>query len=101
VSFSITNDSLVEPKRVHLRVEGLLGEQREARIDADAFSVRPMRKSIAPMDFEKFVLDRDAPGGRAAGRLPRLGDRRLDRRDEHPRPARGGSCLRCRTASTT
>ena len=61
VSFSITNDSLVEPKRVHLRVEGLLGEQREARIDADAFSVRPMRKSIAPMDFEKFVLTGTLP----------------------------------------
>jgi hypothetical protein len=61
VSFSITNDSLVEPKRVHLRVEGLLGEQREARIDADAFAVRPMRKSIAPMDFEKFVLTGTLP----------------------------------------
>ena len=61
VSFSITNDSLVEPKRVHFRVEGLVGEQGETAIDASGFSVRPMRKSIAPMDFEKFVLTGTLP----------------------------------------
>ena len=61
VSFSITNDSLVEPKRVQLRVEGMLGEQHEARVDPAAFSVRPARKTIAPMDFEKFVFGGTLP----------------------------------------
>jgi hypothetical protein len=56
VSFSITNDSLLEPKRVTLRVEPLFGERHGVRIDGDAFAVRPARKTIPPMDFEKFVL---------------------------------------------
>jgi hypothetical protein len=54
VTFSITNDSLIEPKRVALRVGALVGELNGVRLDV--FSVRPARKTIAPMDFEKFVL---------------------------------------------
>jgi hypothetical protein len=61
VSFSITNDSLVEPKKVALRVEPLVGEEHGIRLDADAFTVRPARKTIPPMDFEKFVLTGTLP----------------------------------------
>jgi hypothetical protein len=61
VSFSITNDSLVEPKRVSLRVEGLVGEHNGVPVDSAAFAVRPSRKTIAPMDFEKFVLSGTLP----------------------------------------
>lgn len=62
VSFSITNDSLVEPKRVQLRVTEFVGEYEGLRIDASAFTVRPARKTIAPADFEKFVLAGELPG---------------------------------------
>jgi hypothetical protein len=61
VSFSITNDSLVEPKRVSLRIEALVGEHEGVRIDSGVFAVRPARKTIAPMDFEKFVLTGTLP----------------------------------------
>jgi hypothetical protein len=61
VSFSITNDSLVEPKRVTLGVEALVGELSGVRLDGEAFAVRPARKTIAPMDFEKFVLTGTLP----------------------------------------
>jgi hypothetical protein len=56
VSFSITNDSLLESKRVTLKLEALVGDQLGVRIDEAAFAVRPARKTIPPMDFEKFVL---------------------------------------------
>jgi hypothetical protein len=56
VSFSITNDSLVEPKRVTLRVEALVGDQHGVRIDGDAFAVKPARKTIPAADFDKFVV---------------------------------------------
>jgi len=59
VSFSITNDSLVEPKRVALRIEALVGEVNDVRLGD--FAVRPARKTIAPMDFEKFVLAGELP----------------------------------------
>ena len=61
VSFSITNDSLVEPKRVSLRVEPLVGERSGVRLGSDVFAVRPARKTIAYMDFEKFVLTGTVP----------------------------------------
>ena len=63
VSFSITNDSPVEPKRVRLRVEALVGEYEGVRIDGAALAVRPAQKTIAPMDFEKFVLTGTLPDG--------------------------------------
>lgn len=56
VSFSITNDSLLDAKRVSLRVEALVGEHQGVRLDGGAFAVRPARKTIAPVDFDKFVL---------------------------------------------
>jgi hypothetical protein len=61
VSFSITNDSLVEPKRVTLRVEGLVGDQHGVRIDGSAFAVKPARKTIPPADFDKFVVTGTLP----------------------------------------
>jgi hypothetical protein len=61
VSFSITNDSLVEPKRVSLRVDALVGEHEGVPIDGSALAVRPARKTIAPADFEKFVLTGTLP----------------------------------------
>lgn len=56
ISFSINNDSLAEPKSVALRVEGFEGQVEGARIEAGGFAVKPSRKTIAPMDFDKFVL---------------------------------------------
>jgi hypothetical protein len=61
VSFSITNDSLVESKRVSLRLEALVGEREGVRLDGDTFAVRPARKTVAPMDFDKFVLTGTLP----------------------------------------
>ena len=61
VSFSINNDSMTAPKPVRLRVEGFSGEAEGARIEADRFAVKPPRKTIAPMDFEKFVLSGSVP----------------------------------------
>lgn len=56
ISFSINNDSLTETKRVNVAFEGMVGESTGHPITPDVFVVKPARKSIAPMDFEKFVL---------------------------------------------
>lgn len=61
VSFSINNDSLTEPKKVDLRVEGFAGDQSGARLDASSFAIKPAQKTIAPADFEKFVLQGSLP----------------------------------------
>ena len=56
VSFSINNDSMAAPKRVELTLEGFIGESTHATIDGTAFAIKPARKTIKPMDFDKFVL---------------------------------------------
>jgi hypothetical protein len=61
ISFSINNDSMDAPKRAALRVEGFVGEAEGARFDPDGLAVRPASKTIAPMDFEKFVLEGAVP----------------------------------------
>jgi hypothetical protein len=61
VSFSINNDGLTEPKRVRVRIEGFTGDVEGAHLDAGGFTVNPTRKTIAPMDFEKFVLRGPVP----------------------------------------
>jgi hypothetical protein len=61
VSFSINNDSLVAPKKVALRVEGFAGEVSGASLPAAAVSVKPPSRTIAPVDFEKFVLRGTVP----------------------------------------
>jgi hypothetical protein len=61
VSFSINNESMMEPKRVELRVEGFLGDAHGARLDAATFTVEPSQMTIAPVDFEKFRLRGPVP----------------------------------------
>lgn len=61
ISFSVNNDSMTEPKKVELRVEGFTGDSQGTRLDASAFAVKPPRKVIAPVDFEKFVLEGPVP----------------------------------------
>ena len=56
ISFSINNDSAVQPKNVTLRVEGFMGDTQGGRVEAERFTVEPAQKTIDPMDFEKFFL---------------------------------------------
>lgn len=57
VSFSINNDSMETPKKVALSLEGFVGDAHGRRLNVAGFTVKPGRKTIAPMDFEKFVLE--------------------------------------------
>jgi hypothetical protein len=61
VSFSVNNDSTTEPKKVSLRAEGFVGHMQGARFEADTLTVKPNQKTIAPVDFEKFVLQGTLP----------------------------------------
>ncbi len=56
ISFSVNNDSVTEVRKVEFKVQGFAGEFRQAAIDASAFAVKPGQKTIAPVDFDKFVL---------------------------------------------
>ena len=56
VSFSINNDSPLAPRPVSLAVEAFVGEQSGATLPPGALTVSPATTTIAPMDFEKFVL---------------------------------------------
>lgn len=56
VSFSINNDSSEGAKRVGLGVEPFTGERSGAALPANTLAVLPSAADIAPMDFEKFVL---------------------------------------------
>lgn len=59
--FSINNDSLTADKIIRISVEEFVGEARQAVLDASTFSVTPNEVSIAPADFEKFVLKGTIP----------------------------------------
>jgi hypothetical protein len=61
ISFSVNNDSMIEPKKVDLRIEGFTGDTQGARLDASTFTVKPANKTIAPVDFEKFILQGSVP----------------------------------------
>jgi len=61
ISFSVNNDSMTEVRRVEFMVQGFAGDSGKASIDAAAFAVKPAKKTIAPVDFEKFVLEGPAP----------------------------------------
>jgi hypothetical protein len=61
ISFSVNNDSMTEPRKVEFMIRGFAGETRQGAIDPAAFSVSPARKTIAPVDFEKFVLTGQVP----------------------------------------
>lgn len=61
VSFSINNDSMEAPKKVALSLEGFVGDSTGRRLNVAGFTVKPAKKTIAPMDFEKFVLEGSLP----------------------------------------
>jgi hypothetical protein len=56
ISFSVNNDSMTEVRKVEFKVQGFAGDSRQAALDGAAFVVSPAQKTIAPVDFEKFVL---------------------------------------------
>jgi hypothetical protein len=56
VSFSINNDNPLAPRPVSLALEAFVGEHTGASLAASALAVSPAMTTIAPMDFEKFVL---------------------------------------------
>jgi hypothetical protein len=62
ISFSVNNDSMTEVRKVEFMVQGFAGDSGQASIDAAVFAVKPARKTIAPVDFEKFVLEGALPG---------------------------------------
>jgi hypothetical protein len=57
VPFSINNNSMETPNKLSLRVEGFTGDAQGHGFDAALFAVKPAHRTIAPMDFEKFVLE--------------------------------------------
>jgi hypothetical protein len=61
ISFSVNNDSMTEPKKVDLRIEDFIGDTQGGRLDASTFTVKPAQKTIAPVDFEKFILQGSVP----------------------------------------
>jgi hypothetical protein len=56
IPFSVNNDSMTEVRKVEFMVQAFAGDSRQGAIEPDAFAVKPSRKAIAPVDFEKFVL---------------------------------------------
>jgi hypothetical protein len=62
ISFSINNESATAEKRVLLRLEGFAGD-RGQMLPADGFRFVPAEAAIAPMDFEKFVIEGTIPAG--------------------------------------
>jgi len=61
ISFSVNNDSMTEPKKVELRIEGFTGDAQGAPLDPSTFTVTPAQKTIAPVDFDKFVIQGTVP----------------------------------------
>jgi hypothetical protein len=61
ISFSINNESATASKKVALQVEGFAGEATGRSIDPAGFAVKPAKKVIEPMDFEKFILEGAVP----------------------------------------
>lgn len=61
VSFSINNDSPSSSKKLHLDIQGFVGEVQKFQLDAQKFSIKPEDQVIAPMDFEKFILRGSIP----------------------------------------
>jgi len=61
LSFSVNNDSSVAMKKIGLRVEGFVGESSRHIMNGQSFSVKPAKKDIAPMDFDKFTLSGMVP----------------------------------------
>jgi hypothetical protein len=61
ISFSVNNDSMTEVKKVDIKVQGFAGDSQNAALNSADFSVKPAQKTIAPVDFEKFVLQGAIP----------------------------------------
>lgn len=63
VSFSINNDSPSAARQVRLELDGFVGQVSGTKFSCTGFIVKPNAKTIAPMDFEKFVLRGEVPQG--------------------------------------
>jgi hypothetical protein len=61
ISFSVNNDGVAAPKEVTLHVEGFAGDRPDAVLPVGSLRVVPATATIAPMDFEKFVLEGAIP----------------------------------------
>ena len=61
ISFSINNDSMTVPKKVELRLEGFTGDTHGASLDPASFTIAPAQKTIAPVDFDKFLIQGTVP----------------------------------------
>jgi len=61
ISFSINNNSTSSPKTLSFTIEGFVGKTYNVTLDSKKFSIRPSKKVIEPMDFEKFMLKGDIP----------------------------------------
>ena len=61
ISFSINNDNPLAPRPVTLAVEAFVGERTGAPLPPGVLAVAPPSAVIAPMDFEKFVLQGALP----------------------------------------
>ncbi len=56
ISFSMNNDSLTNEKTISLSLTDFSGAEHHFGMTRNNFSVTPESKTIAPVDFEKFVL---------------------------------------------
>jgi hypothetical protein len=61
VSFSINNDLPQTKRKLQVAVGGFVGAAHGFELDDRSFAVQPSEKTIAPMDFEKFVLKGKIP----------------------------------------
>lgn len=61
VPFSVNNDSPEIEQKVKLHLEGFAGSMSGTPIQNAGFSIKPATKTIAPMDFEKFLLVGNIP----------------------------------------
>ena len=61
VSFSINNDLPQKKRKLHVAASGFVGAAHGFELDDRSFAVQPSEKTIAPMDFEKFVLKGKIP----------------------------------------
>jgi len=61
VSFSINNDLPQKKRKLHVAASGFIGAAHGFELDDRSFAVQPSEKTIAPMDFEKFVLKGKIP----------------------------------------
>jgi hypothetical protein len=66
VSFSINNESPGTAKKVAVRLGPLTGEISHATLDGSTLAIEPATATIAPSDFEKFVITGVVPPGVAS-----------------------------------